>query len=458
MSTRQQRLLLLGITLVLLASVFGFSRFQEEAHRGLLKEIENQLVIINYCGTIKNELARIDALMLAAAIGNNDTSRQAESPARPMSAGTLAVSFYVIEDNLAEIVRLQKDSYVIDTVTEKATRQVKDLVSSQASASEPGDAADSDFRSLSRGLALTIDQLIGLHSVRYQELLDQLEMQASREPRFFLGFVALLALLSFASSWWVVGIISTASKQKRQAELRREELLGELERKNAELQRFVYTISHDIRSPLITVKAFLGYLNKNAAQGNFEEMREDISRIDAATETMSELLDGLLHLSRRGRIVNPPEEGSLTELVREAAGLLQDQIEGRGVAVIIEDPMPLFWGDRLRLREVFQNLVENAVKYMGAQPAPRIEISATERGNDIVCTVSDNGIGIDPKYHEKIFHLFERLDKDTEGTGIGLALVKQIVEAHGGSISVQSEGNEKGSTFTIVLPKRRIEN
>ena len=120
--------------------------------------------------------------------------------------------------------------------------------------------------------------------------------------------------------------------------------------------------------------------------------------------------------------------------------------------MIIAPDMPVVFGDRVRLLEVYQNLIENAVKFMGDEPEPRIEIDAVVRDAKAVCSVRDNGIGIAPKYHDKIFGLFERLHQHTDGTGIGLTLVKRIIEVHGGTIQVASEGKDSGTTFTFLLP------
>ena len=108
-----------------------------------------------------------------------------------------------------------------------------------------------------------------------------------------------------------------------------------------------------------------------------------------------------------------------------------------------------------RLLEIFQNLIDNSVKYMGPQPQPRIEIGARRSGNETVCYVGDNGIGIEPRFQEKVFGLFDQLDPKAEGTGIGLALVKRIVEIHGGRIWIESEGKGRGSTFCFVIPNSK---
>ena len=113
--------------------------------------------------------------------------------------------------------------------------------------------------------------------------------------------------------------------------------------------------------------------------------------------------------------------------------------------------MPVVLGDRVRLLQVYQNLIGNAVKFMGDQAEPRVEIGRRQDGTETVFFVRDNGMGIDPKYHDKIFGLFERLDVQVSGTGIGLQLVKRIVEVHGGRVWVESEGQAKGSTFCFTL-------
>ncbi len=117
-----------------------------------------------------------------------------------------------------------------------------------------------------------------------------------------------------------------------------------------------------------------------------------------------------------------------------------------------EPDLPAIQGDRAQLVEVLQNLLQNAIRYMGDQPSPRIDVGARREGSEpFVLTVEDNGIGIEPEYQEKIFELFQRLDAGTEGTGVGLALVKRIVELHGGRIRVESEGKGRGSTFCFTL-------
>jgi PAS domain S-box-containing protein len=256
------------------------------------------------------------------------------------------------------------------------------------------------------------------------------------------------------------GILGAAIQRQQFDALLRDELAhrkqlnSELESKNAELERFTYTVSHDLKSPLFTIRGFLGYLEKDALSGNQERLKTDIRRISDATDKMQRLLNDLLELSRIGRLMNESQPVPFNELAREAVELVQGYIMERGVAVHIQSDLPVVFGDRQRLAEVLQNLMGNAVKFMGNQMEPRIEIG--QAGVDVehgmpIFYVRDNGIGIQAEHYERIFGLFNKLDIKSDGTGIGLSIVKRIVEVHGGKIWVESE-LRKGTTFFFTLP------
>lgn len=235
-------------------------------------------------------------------------------------------------------------------------------------------------------------------------------------------------------------------------ESEREKLIEELEAKNAELERFTYTVSHDLKSPLITIKGFLGFIKEDSRKGNIVRLESDIKRISDAAEKMQHLLNDLLELSRVGRLTNKPQEIRFNELVAESLELVHGRISQRGISVHVDENLPNIFADRQRIHEVLQNLIDNAAKFMGDQPSPRIEIGQQGvLGGMPVFFVRDNGIGISPEYQDRIFGLFDKLDVQTEGTGIGLALVKRIVEFHGGRVWVESESG-KGTTFFFTLP------
>ena len=231
-------------------------------------------------------------------------------------------------------------------------------------------------------------------------------------------------------------------------------LIGELEARNAELEQFTYAVSHDLRSPLVTIRGFLGYLRQDAAAQDMTRFDKDLKRIANAVDRMQVLLNDLLELSRIGRAINPAESVPFGEIVAEALEMLHGPLEGYNLELIVQAVLPNIFGDHPKLVEVMQNLIENAAKFMGDQPQPTIEIGTQgEDENQMpIFFVRDNGSGIDPQYHHRIFGLFNRLDQAIEGTGIGLTLVKRIVEMHGGKIWVESELG-MGATFYFTLPR-----
>ena len=250
----------------------------------------------------------------------------------------------------------------------------------------------------------------------------------------------------------MAGTVVDITDRKRQ-EAERERLLQELAAKNTELEQFTYTVSHDLKAPIITIKGFLGFLEEDALHGRQERLRQDVYRIGGAVDKMHLLLNDLLELSRIGRIVNEPETIEFSGLVQEAIELVQGRLQAASARVHMTCGTVWIRGDRRRLLEVFQNLIDNAAKFMGAQTQPQIEIGCSiEQPNGMgEFYVRDNGIGIAPEHHERIFGLFNKLDPQADGTGIGLAIVRRIIEFHGGRIRVESEPG-RGATFHFTLP------
>lgn len=248
----------------------------------------------------------------------------------------------------------------------------------------------------------------------------------------------------------VIGMMLDVTEH-RQAQKLQQQLIDELEDKNAELERFTYTVSHDLKSPIITIKGFAGMLENDLAKGNYESVRADLERINQAAERMSTLLDELLELSRIGRMINPMVEVQLGSLASEVMELLQGRLQKCHVQVVVHDNLPLVLVDKVRMQEVLQNLVDNAAKFTSNATSACIEVGMRQDGDEKVIYVSDNGIGIKPEYAQRVFNLFETLSPSGEGTGVGLALVKRIVELHGGRIWVESEGVGHGACFCFTL-------
>ncbi|HKY56010.1 MAG TPA: ATP-binding protein, partial [Anaerolineales bacterium] len=239
--------------------------------------------------------------------------------------------------------------------------------------------------------------------------------------------------------------------ERKRVEAEREKIIRELESKNAELERFTYTVSHDLKSPLITIGGFIGLLEEDARLGNKVKFENDLKRIREAKDKMHRLLNELLELSRIGRLMNPPTNVPFGTIINEALELTRGRLMAGNTQVEVQGDPPVVYGDRVRLVEVMQNLIENAAKFSSDQEEPLIEIGMRRENHEGVFYVKDNGIGIAPKYHQRIFGLFDKLDPMGEGTGVGLALVKRIIELHGGRIGVESEKG-KGATFYFTLP------
>ncbi|WP_305043318.1 sensor histidine kinase [Geoalkalibacter sp.] len=286
----------------------------------------------------------------------------------------------------------------------------------------------------------------------FARAMDTLETRTRR----FVLVMTLAILAQFAVIVLLVRAIRTrkqaeAALQDREASLQRNECL--LREKSAELENFTYTVSHDLKSPLVTIQTFLGYVRADIARGSQNNLEKDFNYIEGATARMAQLLGDLGELSRVGRIDGEKISVAYRDLVRDAVDMVAGRIAERGVALDIAEADLTLVGDRSRLVAIWQNLVENAVKYMGDQAEPRVEIGVSRAEGSPVFHVRDNGMGIESKHREMIFGLFKRIDNEGEGTGFGLALVKRIVEMHGGRIWVESQGLGQGSCFFFILPE-----
>jgi signal transduction histidine kinase len=248
-----------------------------------------------------------------------------------------------------------------------------------------------------------------------------------------------------------------AQEALKKNEKKLQALLKELAAKNAELETFVFSVSHDLKTPIVTIEGFMGALREDFGNLIPEDCERYLNYIGDATRKMELLINDLLELSRIGRLTVKKSEFPLADLMEEVIAGLQPQIEGKGVQVTVSQGLPLVYGEKKRLVQVMENLLSNAIKYIGKEnPSPRIEVGVREQDDQKVIFVKDNGIGIEKIYFEKIFQVFQRLPsakKIEEGTGIGLAIVKRIIEYHGGRVWLESEPG-KGTTFFFTLKNK----
>jgi len=239
--------------------------------------------------------------------------------------------------------------------------------------------------------------------------------------------------------------------ERKQTQDEQERLVKELEAKNSEMERFTYTVSHDLRSPLTTIQGFANVLRMDLEKGEIEKVKNNLKYIENGIIKMARLLNDTLELSRIGRVANPSEDVPFGELVSEALEQTSEQIKSGGVEISVSEDFPVVYVDRIKIVEVLVNLIENSINYMGDEPHPRIDIGYRTEDGETVFFVRDNGIGIDPGSHEKVFELFCKLDRSTRGTGAGLAIVKRIIEVHEGRIWIESEKGG-GCTVCATLP------
>ncbi|MEM9076432.1 MAG: two-component regulator propeller domain-containing protein [Bacteroidota bacterium] len=246
----------------------------------------------------------------------------------------------------------------------------------------------------------------------------------------------------------------------KELKLKHEQLMeaaDQLSLKNEEIQRFAFSVSHDLKSPLSSIKGIASLIPMEMDMEKHPEMQEYVTYIDETCDVMNNLITDITKIAKLGKIENKLELLDTNEILEIARGLIQGRMAETGTKLYVDKNLPKIHGDRNRMIQVFENLLDNAIKYMGNQNAPAIRIEATGLENENQFMIIDNGSGLDKKELDKLFVPFERFDSSVEGSGLGLYMVKKIVEAHNGSISAKSEGKNRGSTFVIALPNRKMD-
>jgi len=299
-------------------------------------------------------------------------------------------------------------------------------------------------------LAITITVSSAFINIDLDEFSNSLDRQPFYTQPLFIGSVCALLFIAII----VVFSLSYGELKQKVAERTKEleNAKKELEAKNTALERFTYTVSHDLKSPLFIIQGFAGILRRHIERNELEKVESDLTRIENGVTMMDRFLMDTLQLSRIGHVTNPPEDVPFGELVQEAREQTEEQIKSSGVEISVLEDFPTVHADRIRIVEVLVNLIVNSINYMGEQSHPKIDIGYRVDGEETVFFVKDNGIGINKSQHKKVFDLFYKVDKSSiMGTGAGLAIAKRIIEVHEGRIWIESEKG-KGCTVCFTLP------
>jgi signal transduction histidine kinase len=227
-----------------------------------------------------------------------------------------------------------------------------------------------------------------------------------------------------------------------------------LRKAHEELKSFLDVVVHDLKNPILGIQGFSALLLKHYQEKLGKRGRKYIDQIETSARQMARLVSDLLSLSRIGQVAPDVKCVPSGEIVKKLSGSLKNRLRENRIELVVKNNLPTISCDANRIYQVFENLLVNAVKFTRGTKKPKIEIGCKDAGDFHEFYVKDNGIGIDPKYHQKIFEMFQRLKQteDEEGTGLGLAIVDRIVKSHGGKVWVESEKGG-GATFHFTLPK-----
>lgn len=230
-------------------------------------------------------------------------------------------------------------------------------------------------------------------------------------------------------------------------------IADELSLKNEEIQRFAFSVSHDLKSPLGNIKTIAQLIQIEFSEKELPSIESYLEMIETSCETMNVLIEDITRVARLGKIENKKEVLDTNKIVKLSKKIINAKFKEHNVQLVIKNDLPFIFADRNRFIQVFSNLLDNSIKYRGDQKTPVIEIKSIETEVTTIITISDNGSGIDAKYLPKLFTPFERFHSGTKGTGLGLYMIKQIILSHDGTITAYSHGKNKGTQFKIILPK-----
>jgi PAS domain S-box-containing protein len=300
-------------------------------------------------------------------------------------------------------------------------------------------------------------ELRGEHAQLFAEFIKHPAPRAMGEGRVFVGVrkderevpieIGLVPITHYQGIHVLAAIVDISERKKMDAQLRF---------KNEEMEQLLYVVSHDLKSPLVTIEGFSGFLLRYAKAGDLDKVEDAVGRIQRGVKSMARLIDDLLELSRVGRTENERLELDVRSIVSEVVESLDGAIRKAEAVVEVDEFLPNIQADHTQFVQVIMNLVANALKYGCPEPGCRIRIGAMRQPGQIKLFVRDEGPGIDAQFHAKIFQLFQRLSTDQEGTGLGLTTVARVMESHGGRVWVESQPG-CGATFWISFPDHPAE-
>ena len=330
------------------------------------------------------------------------------------------------------------------------------------------------IRKLSQQMTETQDALLRSRDADQQQGLTQLYLVLG-------GAGLLLLLIGLGSGWAIRRYIGDLATARDRLHLLNADLEGavrartaQLQLANDEIQRFAYIVSHDLRSPLVNIMGFTAELNTASNQLSAtidrvdeaqpglideaarlavkEDLPEAVGFIRSSSQKMDRLINAILHLSREGRRSLKAEHLPMERVVAEIIASFEQQLTVKDASVGVKDTLPDITSDRVAVEQILSNLIENAIKYGRSDGTGEVEVRGERKENDVIFSVSDNGRGIAPSDHERIFDLFRRSGKqDQAGEGLGLAHVRALAYRLGGNVTIDSALGE-GSTFRLILP------
>jgi signal transduction histidine kinase len=392
---------------------------------------------------------------------------------------TLARIGELVADNPRQVERLSEVRQLADAELEDLRRSIALAMSGAANESQRQFAAASENTLIRQIRSKTAEM-----RAAELRLLDRRGAGLDRSlasVQLFLVVTGILLIIAGGGTFWLMrSFTSSLARARDRLHLLNTDLEGEvqvrtadLQRANDEIQRFAYIVSHDLRSPLVNVMGFTAELEAaNKAIGSLldraeseapqlitpeaqyarEDLPEAIGFIRSSTQKMDRLINAILTLSRQGRRVLSPEHLDMRRVIDDIAKSLATQMDERSAALEVQGALPDLHHDRLAVEQIFQNLIENATKYLRPGVPGLIKVSGQRSGKRAIFEIEDNGRGIDPQDHERIFDLFRRSGaQDQRGEGIGLAHVRALAYRLGGTVTLRSQLNE-GSTFIVDLP------